>query len=70
MDLVITEILQELRKIERRKKRSKYKMTFEPPTFCSTHKSSNHYTATVLTAGNRHFTAFIDKPQRLKPCLH
>ena len=61
-----TEILRELRKILRGgKKKSKCKARFESTTFCSTHKSPNHYTTDVVTPGNRYFTPFIDKPWRL-----
>ena len=47
----------------KRKKKSKHKARFEPATFCSTHKSPNHYTTAVVAAANHYFPLYIiDKP--------
>ena len=51
-----------LEKCRQVKKKSKYKARFEPATFCSTHKSPNHYITAVVPAANHYFPHFIDKP--------
>ena len=60
-----TDILRELKKIQiLTEKKSKHKVRLEPATFCSTHKSPNHYTiavVAVITAANHYFSPFIDK---------
>ena len=45
-----------------RQVKTKYKARFEPATFCSTHKSPNHYTTAVVAAANHYFPPIIDKP--------
>ena len=53
-----------LEKFQQVKKKSiaKHKARFKPVTFCSTHKSPNHYTTAVVAAANHYFPPYIDKP--------
>ena len=54
--------LEKIRQVKRKKNQSSYEARFKPATFCSTHKSPNHYTTAVVAAANHYFPPIIDKP--------
>ena len=52
-------------------KKSKLEARFEPTTFCSTHKSPNHYTTAVVAAANHYFPrAFHRQTLETNPANH
>ena len=63
------ENLEEFRQVKKKKK-TKYKARFEPATFCSTHKSPNHYTTAVAAAANHYSPPYHRQILETNPANH